>query len=90
MTLKEYFKEWKNVKRNDIYICDKKQMTKKEFDKLPKKDQKNVNETMKILRKYRPNLEIGKVENGWVHLKNKDDKDYKDKSYTDRELNVIE
>jgi integrase len=50
----------------------------------------NVNETMKILRKYRPNLEIGKVENGWVHLKNKDDKDYKDKSYTDRELNVIE
>ena len=62
----------------------------KEFDKLPKKDKKNVNETMEILRKYRPNLEIGKVENWWVHLKNKNDKDYKDKSYVDRELNVIE
>ena len=44
---------------------------KSELKRLPKKDQKNVNETLELLRKYYPNLEIDKVdlEKGRVHLK---------------------
>ena len=44
---------------------------KSELKWLSKKQQKNVNETLELLRKYYPNLEIDKVdlEKGRVHLK---------------------
>ena len=45
---------------------------KAELKRLSKKDQKNVNETLELLKKYYPNIEIDKVdlEKWWVHLKN--------------------
>lgn len=48
-----------------------KEEKKAELKWLSKKQQKNVNETLELLRKYYPNLEIDKVdlEKGRVHLK---------------------
>ena len=50
----------------------KKEEKKSELKRLPKKDQKNVNETLELLKKYYPNIETDKVdlEKWWVHLKN--------------------
>lgn len=48
-----------------------KEVKKSELKWLSKKQQKNVNETLELLRKYYPNLEIDKVDlEKWrVHLK---------------------
>ena len=35
---------------------------KAELKRLSKKDQKNVNETLELLKKYYPNIEIDKVD----------------------------
>lgn len=49
----------------------KEEEKKSELKWLSKKQQKNVNETLELLRKYYPNLEIDKVDlEKWrVHLK---------------------
>ena len=48
-----------------------KRKEKSELKWFSKKQQKNVNEALELLRKYYPNLEIDKVdlEKGRVHLK---------------------